>query len=70
MPKYRIILKLMPIRNGKYIRDKDVITRKVKVISVNCTATMEIDGETDEAKSFSVEVRHKVLKIFDLPGKP
>ncbi len=68
MPKIRILFKLLSLRNGTYIRDKYVINRKAKEISVNCNSIVEIDGETINANTFSIESCHNALKLFQESG--
>jgi YegS/Rv2252/BmrU family lipid kinase len=69
MPRLRILLKLVSLRSGTYIHDKDVVNKKIKEISVTCNSTVEIDGETFIANQFSVDVCPGSLKIFGFPEK-
>ncbi|WP_337860913.1 diacylglycerol kinase family protein [Ferroplasma sp.] len=67
MPKIRIFSKLLSLRNGTYIDDSYVINRKAKQINVICNSLIEIDGETENASSFTVEMCHNMLELFQFP---
>ncbi len=70
MPRLETLSKLRMLRNGTYIRDKNVINLKTREVSIDSDGPVEIDGESFDPGKMKIKVCHNALKIFNQVFKP